>query len=107
MPADDVIRQRRSRLVGIDDFPIRNKPQFYEGLKSVADARHQPRTPVKKLACRLLHAGIAEKGGDEFSRSVRLISTGEAARNENNLGLRDFFRQTARPNGRFPPPSDC
>ena len=91
--ADGVERQRWAGVVHRTNVAVRNKAQLDECLEAVADAQHKAIALLEKLADSLGNLRSAEEGADKLSRSVWLVSAGEAAWNHDNLALLDGLCQ--------------
>ena len=93
MPPDGVVSQGGAARVRVPDFPEGYQPQLHQSLKSVADAQHQTVPVLQQVVDRVGEPGIAQEGDDEFRRPVRLISAGEPAGQEHDLGGFDGMLQ--------------
>ena len=89
--ADGVERQRRAGFVGVDDLTVGNEAQLDECLEAVADTCHQTVAVVKQIGDRFLDSACTEECRDELTRAVRFVTAGEAAGNEDDLGLADLL----------------
>ena len=88
--ADEVEGQRRV-VAGhlVTDFAVGNQTQLNERLEAVADAEHQAVALVQQLVNAVLDACITQEGRNELTGTVRLVTAGEAARQDNHLRLAD------------------
>ena len=91
--ADGVERQRRAFGGHRHDIAVRHQSELDERLEAVADAEHQTVAIVQQVAHGLGHGRGAEECGDELGGAVRLVATGEAARNHDDLALLDLLDQ--------------
>ena len=57
------------------------------GLEAVADAQHQAIPVFQQVVDLVLQLLCPEEGGDELGRAVGLVAAGEAAGEEDHLGL--------------------
>ncbi len=87
MPTDGVEGQCRTVHIRIPDLAVGHKSQLDERLEAVADTDHETVPLIQELHGLLAHCLVPEEGGNELSRAIRLITAGEAARNEDHLGF--------------------
>ena len=88
MSADRVERQRRI-VVGKPrlDLAVGDEAEFDKSLEAVADTDGEAVAFIEKLLDSFRNARVAERGGDELSGAVRLVTRGEAAREGDDLRI--------------------
>ena len=87
MASDFIQSQCWASGIGIYNLAEWNKSQFDQGLESVADAAHEAAAVIHQIRYSILDRRIAEEGGNELAGAVRFVTAGEAARNEDHLGI--------------------
>ena len=80
-------------LVGVNDLSVRNKTKLNERLEAVTDTAHKTVALIKKLGHSALNLSTAEECGNELTGAVGLVTAGEAAGNEDSLGLTDLLSE--------------
>ena len=93
MTSDLVVCQRRAVLSAIHDFSFRYKTQLDECLESVADTQHQTVSVFHQVCNSIFDPRVSEYSCNEFSRSVRLVSTGKTSRDHDDLAFSDLAFQ--------------
>ena len=109
--AGDVVVDERGPCRGIVDFgmrildgisghrfvmhdpPVGQEAGFDEGLEAVADTEKEAAAVFEEVGDGVRDPGVAEDGGDEFGGAVGFVSRGEAAGDEQDLGLTDAIRE--------------
>ena len=76
-------------LIGINNLSVRNKTKLYKCLEAVADTAHKTVSLFKKFGNLIFNALVTEECGNEFTRTVRLITAREATGNKDNLRIRN------------------
>ena len=85
MPCYCVEGQGRTALVGVDYLSVGHKSELYKSLESVAYSADKTIALFKQLGNAVFNRFISEKRRYKLARSVRLVSAGEASRNEYHL----------------------
>ena len=85
--ADDVVGQGGHVAVTVHDLAIGHQTQLHQSLEAVADTQHQAVPVIQQVGDLLLDGGVAEEGGDELAGAVGLVAAGEAAGDEDHLGI--------------------
>ena len=67
MTADPVVSQRRAVFRAVRDLSVRNEPQLYQCLETVADTKHQAVSLFEQFSDRILYSRISENRSDELS----------------------------------------
>ena len=69
----------------IPDLAIGQESQLNQGLEAVADPQHQPVPMTEEVGQGVGQTGIPEGGGDEFARTVRLVTARKTSRQHDDL----------------------
>ena len=91
--ADRVEGERGAVDVHGADVAEGHQAQLDEGLETVADAQDEAVAVLQQVAHRFSHFGGAEEGRDELGGAVGLVAARKAARNHEDLALRNLFGQ--------------
>ena len=94
MARDLIEGKSRAVLIGIYDLSEFNEAQLDESLETIADTGHETVSGLQKFGNSFLDLGIPEEGCDELARSVRFVSSGEAAGDKDHLALADLVSES-------------
>lgn len=94
MAADVIIGEGRRAVLGLADFAVGDEAGFDEGLEAVTDSEDEAVAIFEEIHHGIGDARRAEDGGDKFSGAGGFITSAEASRDGENLGLGNFFRES-------------
>ena len=89
MTAERIEGERRCVIGERLEFAIRHEAELDQSLEAVADAHGKTVSHMKELVHGLHELLIPEYGGDKFAAAVRFITSGEAAREHDDLRMAD------------------
>ena len=88
-----IVCKRRARCIHIAYLAIRYKTELYQRLKSVAYAADKTIVYVQHLMDCITYSWVTQKSRYEFTRTVRLVASGKAARNKQNIASFNTLRK--------------
>ena len=74
-------------IVSVDNLAEGNKTKLDKCLEAVADTAHKTVTVVEKVCYCFFYSSISEECCNKLSRTVRLVTTGETAGDEDHLSI--------------------